>query len=288
MDRIAKSMMIKGFISLVMLGTMVYTTGSIVWGTIGLAIAWALTLVGYDVRSCASILKAMARTSGDKSIRRADPAIELRPRLAIGALRKLTWLTLPLGFVTMLISLHANIPRYFIEHYLGERELGIFAAMAYLMVAGNTVVNALGQSASPRLAKYYAVGNSTAFRTLLLKLVGIGVLLGTVGVLIALLAGREILILVYRPEYANQASVLIWIMVATGISYVGSFIGYGVSATRVFSRFTIPYLVVTIVAFGFSALFIPAFGLIGAAWALCVASLASFVAITVVLKTVRI
>lgn len=78
----------------------------------------------------------------------------------------------------MLISLNANIPRYFIEHHLGERELGIFSARSYLIIAGNIVVSALRQSASPRSTKYYAAGNSRDFKNLLLKTVLIGALLG--------------------------------------------------------------------------------------------------------------
>jgi O-antigen/teichoic acid export membrane protein len=42
---------------------------------------------------------------------------------------------LPLGVVAALVLLNTNIPRYFIERYLGEWELGIFAALAYIMVA---------------------------------------------------------------------------------------------------------------------------------------------------------
>ncbi len=287
MDRIAKSMIIEGLLSLIMLGAGVYFTGSMLWGVIGSATAQVLVLVGYDIRSGSLVLKTMARTSGDESISRADPAIELRPHWSIEALWKLAWLALPLGFVAMLSSLYTNIPRYFIEHYLGERELGIFAAMAYLIIGGSTVANALGQSTRPRLAKYYAAGNSKAFRTLLLKLVGVGILLGTVGVLAALIAGREILILLYRPEYANHASVLIWLMVAAGIGYVGSSLGNGILATRAFSRYIIPHLVVVAGIIGFSALLIPAYGLIGAAWALCAVSLVGLVAIIVILKTMR-
>ena len=42
------------------------------------------------------------------------------------------------------MSLNANMPRYFIEHYMVEGALGYFAAMAYIFVAGNTVMAALG------------------------------------------------------------------------------------------------------------------------------------------------
>jgi O-antigen/teichoic acid export membrane protein len=173
----------------------------------------------------------------------------------------------------MLISLNNNIPRYFIEHYLGERELGFFSALAYLMVAGGMVVNALGESANPRLAKYYATGNSKAFSTLLLKLVGIGVLLGGVGILVAVVAGQQILTLLYSPEYAKYTDLLIWLIVATGINYASSFLGYGMTSARYF-RIQMPLfaLVTTISAIACLWL-IPNIGLLGAAVALLIAAI---------------
>src|SRR5690606_3155190 len=150
----------------------------------------------------------------------------LMPQWNTRRLRQLTWLALPLGFVAMLISLNTNIPRYFVERYLGEAQLGIYAAMAYLIVAGNTVVSALGQSVISRLAAYYAEGNRRAYARLLGRLLAIGAGLGLVGVLVALLAGELILNLLYGPEYAAEAGVFVWIMVAAGIGYLGSFLGY--------------------------------------------------------------
>jgi len=234
MDRIAKSMMIKGLLSLVALGLGVQLTGSIVWGTLGLALVWALILLCYDIRSGAWILGSRRTSVGLKPPREAGPVSELRPTLSIETLRRLTRLTLPLGFVMLLISLNPNIPRYFVEGYLGERELGIFAALAYIMVAGNTVVNALGTAAAPRLAKYYAEGMTEAFNALLLKLAGMGMLLGVAGVLVAYVAGSEVLTLLYGPAYATYVGVFIWLMIAAGIQYVAAFLGYGITAARYF------------------------------------------------------
>jgi O-antigen/teichoic acid export membrane protein len=270
MDRIAKSMMIKGPLSLVALSVAVYLAGSVFWGAVGLVVAWALVLVGYDVRSGALILKPMPKPSTLTPDENDQEAV-LRPRWKMSTLARLAWLALPLGFVMMLISLNSNIPRYFIERYLGERELGIFAALAYLQMAGTTVVSALGQSASPRLAKYYAAGDGSAFRTLLLKLAGIGVLLGGASVLVALVAGRELLSLLYRPEYAEY-ELFVWLMVAAGIFYVASFLGYGMTAARYF-RVQMPlFAVVTATTILAGLWLIPAHGLRGAAIALMIAA----------------
>ena len=85
-----------------------------------------------------------------------------RPRFQPATLRKLARRTLPLGITMMLISLHANAPRFIIEKYVGASGLGIFAAITYLSLAGAMVVNAVGSAASPRLAALAAAGAGPA------------------------------------------------------------------------------------------------------------------------------
>ncbi|MDJ0617720.1 MAG: oligosaccharide flippase family protein [Calothrix sp. MO_192.B10] len=262
MDRMAISLMIKGPLSLLFLGMGVYISGNLMWGVLGLVFAWAAVLLGYDVRSGIYILSSNSSQHG-----------ELQPRWHLKTLGQLVWLALPMGFVMMLISLNTDIPRYIIAGYMGERELGIFAAIAYLMVAGNMIVNALGQSASPRLAKYYAAGNGAAFRTLLVKLVGIGTLLGGIAIVLAVVAGRQILTLVYRPEYAQQVNLFVWLMVAGGIGYAASFLGYGMTAARYF-RIQMPLFTAVTGTSAIACLWlIPMRGLQGAAIALILAAI---------------
>jgi len=285
MDRIAIALMIKGPLSLLLLGIGVSLTGSVVGGAIGLAVAWGLVLFGWDLRNGRLILKnsSHGKEPEDSLVADAEPAKTknpLYPRWEGKTLGKLVWLALPLGFVMMLISLNTNIPRYFIERYLGERELGIFAAMSYLMVVGQMVVSALAESASPRLAKYYAAGNSTAFRTLLLKLVGVGLMLGAGGVFVAVVAGREILTLLYKPEYAERADLFAWLMVAAGMGYVSSFLGYGMTAARYF-RVQMPLFVLVTGSSATTCFWlIPTQGVRGAAIALIVGAIVQ-VSITV-------
>jgi O-antigen/teichoic acid export membrane protein len=254
MDRIALSMMIKGLLSLSALGAAVYLTRSVFWGATVLAVVWAILLIAYDLPNAERVLNGRESES-------------LRPCWDLPRLVRLTWLSLPLGFVMMLVSLDTNIPRYFIQHYLGERELGIFAAMGYLMVAGTTVIAALGQSASPRLAVYYAGRDLKAFRRLLGQLVGLGAALGAAGILAALVLGREILTAIYRPEYAENTAVFLWLTVAASVGYVASFLGYGMTAARYF-RSQLPLSGLCGAASALGCLWlVPRFGLMGAAWA---------------------
>ena len=139
-------------------------------------------------------------------------------------LRRLAWYALPLGVTMMLASLSNNIPRYFIESFLGTRNLGYFAALSYPMTAGFMVVSAIGQSASPRLAKYYAMGNRRAFQRLIVQFLGLVVVLGVIGVVGVAWLGREILTLLYRSDYANYNGVFIWIAIASSLQFLGFYL----------------------------------------------------------------
>ncbi len=258
MDRIAISMLVKGPLSLIALAVAMLVTGNIVWGTVALAAVWAFRLLTYDIPSGAAVLRA-ARGDGESE--------RIRPRWDRRRMLRLTWLALPLGFVMMLGSLMTNIPRYFIERYEGTHALGIFAAMAYIVFAGTTVIDALGQAVTPRLSREYAAGDVGAFRMLTAKVLGISAILAAAGLLLSLVVGRQVLTLLYRPEYAAHLDVFIWVIAAAGIGYLASVFGYAMTAARLFT-IQVPIYAFSIAVVAVAcALLVPTHGLLGAAWA---------------------
>ena len=291
MDRIALSMAIKGPLSLVALGAAIYLTGDLLLGVGGLAAAWLLLLVVYDVPNGLTVLQAVSNVE--------DISIEVRPTLARKlqvswrprALLALALLALPVGIVMAIISFNTNIPRYFIEHDLGAWDLGIFAAVAYPLAAGTVVINALGQSAAPRLARYYADRDHRAFSSLMGKLLCLGLAIGLGGIVLIWLAGRPILVLLYQPEYADRTDVFLWLGIAAGISYVASFLGYAMTAARYFRAQLPVFLVATLVTAVGCAILVPRCQLSGAAIATIFAAISqaigSFAVIAHALRSQR-
>jgi len=272
-DRMAKSQLLKGPISLVGLSLGVYLTDSVVGGACGLAIVWTLLLFGYDVRNGARILKTPHRASPGPMLEHAGPDTEARPYRMESKLRDLAWLALPLGIVGLLVNLYPNIPRYFVQGYLSESELGIFATMAYTVVAGIKLVDSLAQSVGPRLAGHHAAGNEARFRMVLLKAVGIGLLFGAAGVLLTLFVGSEIMTLFYGSEYAAYPGVFLWLAVAGGIECVASFQYWTITAARRFAIQIPLYALVACTSLVACFWLVPTAGLRGAAVACAVAAL---------------
>jgi O-antigen/teichoic acid export membrane protein len=271
MDRIALSMIVRGAVALAALAAATLTTRNVFYGILAIAATRALMLVLYDLPSAAIIIRRGASAVHARGYERLLPRCELRKTLALAKL------SLPLGVVMMLIGLSASIPRYFVEHYWGSRCLGIFGALGYLGLVGSTAVAAIGQSATPRLAQCYAARQRKAFNLLLLQLTGVGAALGLLGVVVAIVAGEQILALVYGAEYAAHNAILVWLMLAAGLGYVAAFAGYGVTAARYFKA-QIPLFAGVVAATAAACWWlVPKYGMLGAALSLLVAALTQLV-----------
>ncbi|HEY3265329.1 MAG TPA: lipopolysaccharide biosynthesis protein [Armatimonadota bacterium] len=210
--RVAVVQVTNGLVTLAAVSGLMAVTGQVAWAAFGSALGSAAAL-GY-----AGWLERRVR-------------LQWR-RPALLRLARLAW---PLGVVTMLGAANANAPRYFVAGWLGERELGVFAALTYLTVVGSTVVMAIGQAASPGLAEHYARGETRAFRAVVLRMALGGIALGAVGVVAAVFAGRWILSAFYEPEYGAAAPALTWTMASAGVLFVASFLGYALTAARRFA-----------------------------------------------------
>ena len=255
MDVIARSILFKGPLSLLSLLLGFLWAG--LPGAAGLlAAGWLLLLLAYDLPNA-------RRLSAPKDFQTGG-------RLVLWQLLKTA---LPLGVVMGLVSLSTNIPRYQVEATLGTNALGIYSALAYLMVALGIVVGAVGQAASPRLARHAASGDSKAFWSLLGRMLLSGLGLGLAGILGAALLGRPVLHLLYGSTYAQDLPLFVWLMTAAAFSYLAAFMGFGMTAARRF-REQVPLFVAMVgLLWLLSRWLVPQYGLVGAAWATLAANI---------------
>ena len=266
------SMILRGTLSLTTLALALYFSGSLIWGAAGLVLSSVVTLVAFDIPVCLTRLNTSLSAALGVVVQYAGSLCVRRDR-SRARLRSLALAGLPLGFVLMLVSLNVSIPRYFVERSLGIREQGIFSSIANLVAAGNVVIGALGQSATPRLAKYFATGDLRAFRALLWMLILTSLGLGAAGLTVAVTAGRQALTLIYRPEYAARQDIFIWLMAASGALYLGNTMGVAMTAVRCLT----PQLPLFAAAAATTALacfvLVPVWGLKGAAMSVFVSAL---------------
>lgn len=264
MAEIAKSMIARASLSVLVLSIATYITRSLLWGITGIVIARLTILLSYDI---------CRRTHGLRThsgwLSRGK---ELTPRFNLTVQRKLVWLSLPLGIVVLLGCLNASIPNFFIKHALGDRDVGIFAALGFMVSVGNMAVVSLGQPAFTRLAASYADGNFSTFAWLLARLLAFGAAIGTGGMLISKLAGREILTFLFRPEYAQRADLLTWIMAAGGVLFMAQFLGFGMTAANFYHSQVIVNVLANVSLFLACYWLVARQGLLGAILAMLIAA----------------
>src|SRR6202165_403042 len=132
MVEISKSLIARARLSVLGLAVATYVSRNLLWGVAGVLLARAIVLFGYDICERTHGLGEQSKLSSRNEA--------LTPRLDLREQRKLLWISLPLGIVVLLTSLNSSVPSYFIKHELGERDLGIFLAIGFMISVGNMAV----------------------------------------------------------------------------------------------------------------------------------------------------
>lgn len=256
LDQSGKSIMLRGFLLVAVLSTGLYLTRSILWSCTGLTLVWLAVLLFFDVRNGRGFV-----TGYPRSARQAERQPWELMRLA-----------LPLGIATAMAALNLNMPRYFIHVHLGERQLGIYSALAYTTVAMILVSDSLGHCAIPRLSRLFNRERLTEFRSLLLRLLAAGALVGLTGLVVAQFIGARFLTLIYGSEYAAQFQVFLVLILAAAVYCVACMFTVAITSARCF-RIQVPLYALVV---GSNALacshWVPKAGLAGGAVSMLVAA----------------
>ena len=269
MDRISKSLMYRGALSFAAMWITMYSTRSVVWALTALLLGRLLVLFTWDA-----------------SFEPVKSELGVSPRGNAELMLRLFRTALPLGVISMLVALNANITRYFVEEHLGSAELGIYSAVASLLSAGTLVVSAYGQTLFLPVAKACVSADRAQFRKFAGLTIVVGGLLGASAVVLSMLFGPAILSHLFRPEYARYAGVLVRLMIAGTIAFMASGLGFVMTAARSL-RPQVPLLVIVgAVTAVSSAFLIPKYGPMGAADASLLAAVVQLIGTGVILLRV--
>jgi len=274
MDRIGISMAVKGIASIVLLTGCYVLTKNVAVAVGGSALGSLIVVLFYDFPNCRKILSEhpvhgnVTTISGLVRVGYGVKTPEDRARQR--RLLNLLWVSVPLGIVLLLNSLNLNIPRFYVAKDLGNHALGIFAAMAQLLLIGQVLTTALTQPSVSRLARLFADGRRRDFGLLLLRIVGLSVVIGAVMLGGSILFGKQILTIIYTYEYSTHWNAFLWLMLAGMLWYMSLGTGMGLTAARAF-KIQAVFMAVTVAASAIANWYlVPRYGLDGAAIALVI------------------
>jgi O-antigen/teichoic acid export membrane protein len=247
MDRFGRSLAMRGVVGVAIVAVVLALGGSLPWATAAMAAWWGLMLVGYD----------------------APMAARVRPRTdcneASESISRLLLQAAPMGLVSLLDSLHQNVPRYFVEAQLGTDQLGLFTPMAYMVTIGSAFVFALGAPAAPVLARHAAARDHVSFAGLAHRVILRGAMLGGVGVIVTVFFGEPLLDIAYGPRYAAESAAFVFVAIGGALHFVMVPTVFALTAARVLRVQPVIFALAIAAAAVASALLVGPHGLVGAA-----------------------
>lgn len=208
--------------------------------------------------------------------------------ISLEKLKKILMLSFPLAISVSLVSLQASIPRYFLNINEGVAAVGIYSALAYVIIIGSIFVNAIGQYISPRLAQYWVAADAQRFNALVFAGLSIAAGAGVLGVVASAIFGEWFLNVFYGPEYATQSQMMVLLMIGGGFLYMASILGYVLTATRALRQQVPIFVLVNIVTVIASMALIPRWGGFGASYVLIVSALTQLILMLYVYKKVML
>ncbi len=255
LDQLAKARIVRGVMSVIVLAIGVYLFHSLLWATAALALMWTGILICYDWPVAFRVLSQNGLSTRLWRFRPAE-------------LWQLLVAAFPTGILSCQASLEQNLPRLCIDGYLGERELGMFSAVASLTAIATMVINAVHCAALPRIAKYLVNHQRGDAGQILFKLSVFGAAVGSLGTVAAIVGGQWFLGLAYGSEYASQTPLLVVLMLGSTVRFAtGAPLSTGFRAAKYFWLLTILQTTALIAAIPVLMLLVQNYQGMGAAYA---------------------
>jgi O-antigen/teichoic acid export membrane protein len=172
-------------------------------------------------------------------------------------------LGLPLGIVLLIISLNANVSKYFLEIYSGTEKQAIFSAISYILVIGLFILDSLGQSFVPRLSRYFYERNFKNFKNLTIIFVGLSLLIGTTLFVFSLFFGKVGLQFLFNEKISEYSGFLSQYLSVCILVFIASSLGYTLTSMGEFNVQPIINLVILLVNLVLSFFLIKKYELFG-------------------------
>ncbi|WP_114571733.1 oligosaccharide flippase family protein [Exiguobacterium flavidum] len=257
---VAISKIMRSTINVIGAATALFLGHSVVWFVTAMIVSNLIMLLIYDLPTVKRIGKGFVSQQLDTRYQ-SPKSLFLR--------------ALPLGFVALLVSLNANIPRLFVGQKLGTAELGYYASIAYLLVLGSLFIHSLIAVLLPNFSSEDGERQALpALRKLTRSMFGVTNVIGILLIFFSYLFGEWGLTILYNASFAEYNTIFVLMMVAALFFYNSTVIQALLTGFQQFRIQSIALFVSVIINVVACSFLIPAYGLYGAtiAYATCALS----------------
>lgn len=260
---ISLSLAIKSLSLILIFGSLLYFYNLLNIGLIGIILIYVLILLVVDFRNIGLNKKYFY--------------------LNIVDFKNIIILALPLGISVMLVALQSNIPRFFLEKFFNLETVGVFSVFYYFIIVGGIVINSICQFISPKFSILFKENKMHELNKLTIQAWGMAAFLGVSGLIVSITLGDFFVNILYGSHYLFWIDILNIIMFAGLFTYLSVVNGYLMTSLGLIKIQLPLFLFLTIFTLVLCWTLIPAYGLLGAAWATVASSAAQFILSTLIL-----
>jgi len=249
-DLIGKSQFNRGIFSIVFVGILYIPSQDIIISILGLLFVMILRLVFYDIKHLKSY-------------------VNVSPVFDQSSLQ-LMKLGLPLGITSLISSLNTNIPRYYLDYFVGIEYVGIFSALYYVLIASNMLITPITLLAAPKIANAYNQKTTKSFLNINIQLFVFSLITFLIVITPILFQGELILTILYGESYAVYERTFIIISYSLLFGFLVAFLSLSTIAARKIKIQPLVNLITLIVTLVAGYFLISLHGIEGAAWTILI------------------
>jgi O-antigen/teichoic acid export membrane protein len=150
------------------------------------------------------------------------------------SLKKIFLLGFPMGVSLFIYSLFVNVPRFFIEEYLGVEDLGIYSALYYLYSSTLLITIAFTDAALPHFTIYEQRNDHYLFKKLLYKYINLAIFFVSFFSIIIWLSDGFFLRVAFGNSFSSKNDIFLIGFLITGIEILNKIVSTALIAKRKF------------------------------------------------------
>jgi O-antigen/teichoic acid export membrane protein len=257
MEFMSRSIILQSICSLIVFVITLYLTKSLILSLTSIIVTLLFILFLYDIRILFKINKINLRYL--LFIKK-----HIYHKTNLKFLKQLIFNALPLGLAVFIGSYLTNLPRIYVEKYLGIEQLAFFGAMSYMTIGFFQLLLPIQIVLRPKLAKFLKNRDYKNFNKYLLYAIIVTIFFGLFLEIVFVNFGDYIIYKIYNKDYIDYSYILILLILAQILITITSYFNIAIQAYHIFKLQLIISILILIPSYLVGIFFITTYKMTGA------------------------